>query len=244
MSTPAFSPKHGSKAEVYFNGYDLSIYLNSATTARNRDKADATTFKSTTKRYTYGPTETSMSLEGFYDGNKDRVDAVMSAAIDADEGVFTHFPYGAALGARGNSVLAGSTKYEVKSEIGSTVGISIEASAGTSGVVDKILALAQDEVVAAPGNSLSVDYGAAPNTKVGTLTVHGITDGTGTLTVTLQDSADNATFADVATVTFSGGTALNPLRQGKRAVTTGALRRYARVIWSGAGTIVVAAVGR
>lgn len=244
MTTPTFNPIHGSKAEIYYNGYDLSIYLNSATTAKNRDKADATTFKAEVKRYTFGPVETTLSLEGFYDGNKARVDEVMSAAIDGDEGVFTHFPYGAALGARGNSLLAASTKYEIKSEIGSTVGVSIEASAGPSGMVDKILALVQDEVVAATGNSFSVDYGAAPNTKVGSLTVHGLTDGSGTLTVKLQDSADNATFADVATVTFTGGTVLNPLRQGKRALTTNPLRRYARVLWSGAGTIIVAAVGR
>lgn len=243
MTTPAFSPKHGSKAEVYFNGYDLSIYLSGATTARERDKADATTFKSTVKRYTYGLAEPTMTLDGFYDGYKSRVDEIMSAALDGEEGVLTHFPYGASLGAKGKSMAAITTKYEIKSEIGSTVGVSIEGSAGPTGIIDHVLALAQDEVVSASGNSLSVDYGAAANTKVGSLTVHGITTG-GTLTVKLQDSADNATFADVATLTFTGGSVPNPLRQGKRALTTGALRRYARVLWSGAGTILVAAVGR
>lgn len=243
MTTPpVFSPKHGSKAEVYFNGYDLSIYLNSATTSKQRDKADATTFKSTTKRYSYGLTETSMQLDGFYDGNKDRVDAVMSAAIDAEEGILTHFPYGAALGARGRSMLSGTTKYEIKSEIGATVSISLEGNTGPSGTVDNILGLAQDETVSAAGQSLYVDYGAA-STKPGSLTVHGITTGSD-LVVTLQDSADSTTFADVATVTLTGGTAADPLRQGKRAVTTNPLRRYARVIWSGSGTIVIAAVGR
>lgn len=244
MTTPAFSPKHGSKAEVYFNGYDLSIYLSGATTARERDKADASTFKSEVKRYTYGLSEPTMSLEGYFDGNKGRVDEVMGAALDAEEGVLTHLPYGASLGAKGKSMYSITTKYEIKSEIGSTVGVSIEGSAGRSGIIDNILTLAQDEVVSAAGESLSVDYGAAANTKVGSLTVHGMTDGTGDLTVTLQDSADNATFADVASVIFSGGTALNPLRQGKRALTTTALRRYARVIWSGAGIILIAAVGR
>lgn len=242
MTTPAFSPKHGSKAEVYFNGYDLSIYLSGATTSRERDKADASTFKSTTKRYTYGLVDPTMSLDGYYDGNKDRVDEVMYAALDGEEGVLTHFPYGAGVGARGTSMLSVSTKYEVKSEIGSTVGVSIEGSAGRSGVLDSVLGLAQDVVVSAPGQSLSVDYGAT-NGKVGLVTVHGITTG-GTLTVKLQDSADNSTFADVATVTFTGGSVPTPLRQGKRALTTNPLRRYARVIWSGAGTILVAAVGR
>lgn len=243
MTTPAFDPKHGSKAEVYFNGYDLSIYLSGATTTRDKDKADASTFKSETKRYTYGLVDPTMSLEGYFDGNKDRVDQVMTAALDGEEGVLTHFPYGASLGARGNSMAAVTTKYEIKSEIGSTVGVSIEGSAGPSGIIDKILALVAGQVVSASGNSLSVDYGALPNTKVGSLTVHGLTTGS-TLTVKLQDSADNSTFADVATLTFTGGTVPSPLRQGKRALTTNPLRRYARVMWSGAGTVIVAAVGR
>jgi hypothetical protein len=242
VTTPAFSPKHGSKAEVYFNGYDLSIYLSGATTGRSRDKAEATTFKSKTKRYTYGLSDPTMALDGYYDGNKARVDEVMYAALDGEEGVLTHFPYGAGLGARGVSMLSMTTKYEVKSEIGSTVGISIEGSAGPSGLIDNVLGLAQDVVVSAAGQSLSVDYGVT-NGKVGLVTVHGITTG-GTLTVTLQDSADNTTFADVATVTFTGGSVPNPLRQGKRALTTNPMRRYARVIWSGAGTILIAAVGR
>lgn len=242
MTTPAFSPSHGSKAEVYYNGYDLSIYMSTASTANNRDKADASTFKTKVKKYTYGLKETTMSLEGYFDGSKDAVDELMSAAIDADEGVFTHFPTGASLGARGKSMLATTTKYEVTSEIGSTVGVSVEASPGIGGVVENIRALAYETEVTEDGNSSSIDFSAA-STKVGTLTVHAFTSGTD-LTVTLQDSADNTTFADVASVTFTGGTAEEPVRAGKRSITTNPLRRYARVLWAGAGNIVVAAVGR
>ncbi|MFE9742962.1 hypothetical protein [Streptomyces sp. NPDC006477] len=242
MATPAFSPSHGSKAEVYYNGYDISHYLKSAATNKQRDKAEASTFKSTTKRYTVGLVDPVLALEGYFDGNRERVDDLMNEAIDAEDGVFSHFPAGTALGALGNSLLSVTTKYEITSEIGATVGVSIEASAGKSGVIDKVRSAVTDQVVSAVGNSGVIDFKAA-STKVGSISVHGFTTG-GAMNVVLQDSADGTTFADVATVNFTGGTVLNPVRAGKRAVTTSNLRRYARVRWDGAGTIIIAAIGR
>lgn len=244
MSTPAIDPSHGSKTEVFYNGFAISVYSSNSTTSRQRDKADASTYRSTTKRYTVGLADTTMTIDGFYDGEPDRIDQLMTAAINSDsEGVLSHFPAGCSVGARGKSVFATSTKYEISSPIANTVGVSMEASAGISGIVDNVRSLVFEQAVTANGTSAVIDYGAV-SSKVGSLTVHGFTVGTN-LVVKLQDSADNSTFADAATVTLSGGTLLAPVHAAMRALTTNPLRRYARITWTGtSGSIILAAVGR
>lgn len=233
------TPTHGSKAEVYFNGYDFSFFLNNFGLAANRDKADASVFKTTTKRYTFGLRDDALNMNGWFDAGKESFDELMAAAINSGDNVWTYFPYGPGFGNIGFSMAATVTKYESKTEVGSTASATVEAQ---SSFTDRVKSYVSEMAVTTSGSSAAYDYGAA-STQVGALIVHGDTSG-GTMTVTLQDSADNSTFADAAVATLTGGTALDPLQASKRVLTTNPLRRYVRVQYSGSGTLLSASVGR
>jgi hypothetical protein len=234
------APSHGMTTEAYFNGYDFSIYLNKFSFGASRDKADASHFKSTVKKYTKGQRDDVMSAEGNYDGQKEAVDELMYAALNTPgDNVWTYFPYGSAAGSVGFSILGAPTKYEAKSELGATASVSMEVQGSGT---DRVRALMSGFSVGTSGFSAVYDFGAA-SVNPGALILHGSTVG-GSLVVKLQDSADNSTFADVVTVSLSGGTGLNPQESGSRTATTGNLRRYVRISYSGAGTILIAAVGR
>ena len=246
MSTPP-DPffTHGSNADAFFGGRILSYKSRSMTAAIERDKADAGTFKKKYKRYTMGPADNSITLEGWvdYDEGEEAADKLFSEYVaSATDEAFSVFASGAEVGKPGLSMHSLVTKHEITSEIGATVGFSVEASPGPNGSVDRVISLAYDQTVSSSANGATFDFGAA-STKTGKFTVHGFTTG-GTLTVKLQDSADGSTWADVATLTFTGGSSGSPNYRGQRVETPSNLRRYARATWSGAGTINLAGVGR
>lgn len=243
------APVHGSKAEIFFNGFTVSTFFKSCTYAFNRDKAETTGFTATTKSYVGGLQDAMITLEGYFDGAADAVDQLMSAWVNGGDDVMSYFPYGSAVGATnfGYSMLAQSSKYEIKTDVGTAAEVSVEASASkdSSGTgVDRGFVAVRNQTVAAPGNSISFDNAVA-TTAGAALVVHGQTTG-GSMTVTLEDSADNVSFAAVAgaSLTFTGGTVPDPNEDGKRIVVTGNVRRYTRVAWTGAGTITLAMISR
>jgi len=246
MSTPP-DPffTHGSNADAFFGGRILSYRLKSLNTSIERDKADASTFKRKFKRYTYGQLDNTISTEGYvdYDEDQESVDKLFTEySLSASGSAFSTFAGGAEVGESGYSMSSIVTKHEITSEIGATVGFSVEASAGPDGTVDRVYSLAYVQGVSSSGNSPGIDFLTA-GVRPGNFTVHAFTTG-GTLTVKLQDSADGSTWADVITFSFTGGSGSNPVYGGQRAETPSNLRRYARATWSGAGTINLASVGR
>ncbi|GAA2554949.1 hypothetical protein GCM10010423_65150 [Streptomyces levis] len=246
MSTPP-DPffTHGSNADAFFGGRILSYKSRSVTSSIERDKADAGTFKKKVKRYTVGPGDHTITLEGWvdFDEGKEAADKLFSQYMSsATDEAFSVFASGAEVGRPGLSTHSLVTKHDITSDIGATVGFSVEASPGPKGTVDRLISMAYVQEVSSAGNSQTFDFGAA-STKTGKFTVHAYTTG-GTLTVKLQDSADGSTWADVATLTFTGGSSGSPNYSGQRVETPSNLRRYVRATWSGAGTINLAGVGR
>lgn len=232
---------HGTKAEIYYNGYDISTFLNSITVSLTRDKADASHFKSQVKTYTGGLIDAALSADGWFDGTPQAIDDLMFAASQSPlPNHWLYWIYGRAFGSVGYGFFGPSTKYESKTEIGATASVSVEVS---SKALDRVLSLAADVVVSATGNGTSYDNGATALVNPGTFIVHGTTTGS-TMTVVLQDSADNSTFADIATATFTGGTVPDPAEQVYHLTgSSNPLRRYVRIRYSGAGTILTAAFG-
>lgn len=243
------APVHGSKTELFFNGFDVSTFFKSFGLALNRDKAETSAFKATTKSYVAGLSDATASLEGFFDGAADAADQLMQAWSIGGDDIISYFPYGSTPGVNnpGYSLLSQNSKYEIKTDVGTAAEISVEASASkdSSGTgLDRVFPASVNQTVAAPGNTSGFD-GTAATTAGAALVVHARTTG-GTLTVNLEDSADNVTFAAVAgaTLSFTGGTVPNPNEDGKRVVVTGNLRRYTRLAWTGAGTIVLGMISR
>jgi hypothetical protein len=228
------SSSHGSKATIFANGYELSQFLNSASPSGARDAAETSTFGNTSKTYIPGLKDTTLSIEGYYDGAVSAVDEVLSAAlITTPTGLASYCPYGDnAVGDVVYTLLSIETSYEINTDVGDVAQISCEMQAGSNGRYARgnLLHLMQAE--AAGGQSVSFDNGAQ-STNGGGLVVQ--VSAATTLSIKLQDSADNLTWADVGSpiVTASG-------RAAVRLEVTGTIRRYTRVLWTGTGTFLAA----
>lgn len=225
---------HGSKATVFANGYELSTYLSSLTAAGNRDSSEASTFGVSSKQYVPGLKDSTFTAEGFYDGSVGAVDEILSASlITTPTGVITYCPYGDNVtnDICYNMVSIQST-YEITTDVGDVAQISAEFAAGQStrgyqrGWVAHIM---QAEV--AGGNTTSQDFGSVSSTNGYGLVVH--VSAAATLSIQLQDSADNTTFAAVGSpIAVASG------RAAVRQEMVGTLRRYTRVLWTGTGTFL------
>lgn len=231
---------HGSNADVIGNGYLLSPYFSSATRSGQRDSAEATTFKNldgtqrTTKAYIPGLKDTTMNFEGVYDGAVDAVDDVLWAAMGAGTGIFTYSP-------RGHQTFLNEaytldvveTSYEINTDVGDVAQISAEFSMGDTGIIDRGYVFHPMATEGALGNTASRDNTVVTTTGAA-LTVHALSSTT--LTVFLQDSADNSTFADLTgSLLFTTG------RGSKRLAIPGTIRRYTRVRWTGTGQFLAVA---
>jgi hypothetical protein len=224
---------HGSKADLVGNGYVISDFLNSVSFGGSRDAAEDTTFKDTSKTYVPGLKDQAFSCEGIWDGDVDAADAILHAAFASDvDGLFSYFPMGQeTIGNPAYTMDAIESSYEITTDVGDVAQISAEIQSGTQGRFTRGKVARAMAVAAAGGNTTGMDWTAA-STAGGSLTVHATASST--LNVKLQDSADNATFADVAggSLTFVTG------RGSQRLVFSGTIRRYTRVLWTGTGTFL------
>lgn len=113
-----------------------------------------------------------------------------------------------------------------------TTSVSGNGFGGSWGV--NLTAGKRTETVA--GNGPSVDLGATPvSYSFGwNATLHVVGTFTGTsITVKIQDSADSATWADLASATFAAATGIGAQRISTASASTATVRRYVRVVSSG-----------
>ncbi len=225
--------KHGSKAKVYVEGYDLTGYLRQVSSAGSADVAETTTLGKTAKTYIPGPKDAVISAEGLYDGDADAVDEVLQEALGKEETIWTWYPQGDAHGEAGYGAACVETSYEIETPVDDVAAITAEAQAdGGRDRIQSYHALAEET---ASGQSSSIDNGAATNNGgVAYLHVPALT-GTGpTLDVTIQHSADNgATDPWSALVTFTQVTVAHSV---ERKEVAGTVKRYTRAVWNLGGT--------
>ncbi len=222
----AFS--HGSASRVYANGYDLSAYLNNITMGATADAAETTTFGAGAKMYIPGPEDGTVSAEGYFDGAADAVDQVLSEAMPAIA-VWTWLPAGDGLGNVSKSAVTVNTTYETESPADDATTISAEGQATGTGIERGLVAHPLQARTAA-GNGSALDNGTS-TARGGAAYLH-VTAMSGftSVTVTVQHSADNVTYANLAT--FSDMTQ----RGAQRVAINGTINRYVRVIWTVAGS--------
>jgi hypothetical protein len=224
----AFS--HGRDSKVWFGGYDLTGYLSEANSQTAGDLAEASPFGSTVKGWVGGKSDATLSAGGFYDGSADAVDEVFAAALNGVAREMTHLIAGDALGARGRSMTAVETQYEVTTPADGVAGISMEAQSAV-GPEPVFVVHPKGAETATGEDATAVDGGATPGATseswAAYLHVFAVAGtGTPTLTARIQDSADNSTFADVTGGAFAAKTAIGSERIAGAAGAT--LRRYVR----------------
>lgn len=238
---------HGSLAKVSIGGYDASPFIKDISEDCNVEASEITGLGSTSKSYIPGIEETTIKGGGYFDSNSVNNTTSWTAYLYSLKRTITqlsYMPQGDSLGypaqiasgiltsaTVGTSVSGAATcdfamqnkSINDGSTPGLCVGVVLRPSSTVSGVVTNQLGTSVDGLTAST-NGLSA-----------VLQVYSVT-GTGspTLTVTLQDSADNVTFADIASATFSAATA-----QGSKVLSTPAgstVRRYVRIKYSTTGT--------
>ena len=204
MASPTFL--FGKNTRVLFAdtvanaSYDLSQFFNDVSISFATDTPETTTFQNGGVRtYIAGLKQGTISMSGFYDGTAGAVDEIINTAISnaADEAVLV-FPNG---GDTANSVchLARGleAKYDLKSPVNSVVAIDMELEADGGVWRGK----GQTFTATATGTTTVLDNGVA--TTTGGLLIINVLSLTGTLSVSLQHSADNVTYATVANTTIS-----------------------------------------
>jgi hypothetical protein len=223
---------HGSKARVYAGAYDLSGFLSSFSASASADTAEVTTFGAVAKTYIAGVRDGTLSGEGYWDGDPNAVDAVLSAALGTVT-IVSYWPQGDSFGASGRAAeTTGPTSYEVSSPVDGAATISLELQ--SSGGLHYVRSLLPKTTVSGNGNGSALDNTAATsNGGVGYLHVFGVSSGS--LAVKIQDSADNSVWADI--ITFTAATTGG----AQRVAITGTVRRYVRALWTitGGATLAV-----
>lgn len=244
----ALAASHGANTDVLVNGIVVSQYFNDLTLTQTRDKAETSAFKSTFKSYVAGIIDSVVTFSGMFDSsNSTAEDPILYNQLTAATALDNSWFYGptgaqgsSAAGAIGYAIFGLSTKYEIKSAMNAANTITAEVQADNiGGGIERGNILSPWATQGAGGNSSSVDSGVVSTANGGVLVVHASSD-TASLVINLQDSADNSTFANVASFNISPTNATAAAYRFPAAGTapTGTIRRYTRVTWTGTGTFL------
>jgi hypothetical protein len=214
---------HGKDIVAYFDGYDLTTYLNDMNVNRARDTAETSTFGNEAKTYIAGMSDANISFAGLWDAVAGGTDARLAAMFAAANSVVTVGFNGDTLGNSADLAVAIQTSYDIAGSIGDAVAVSGEMQVSGGADSGKWLHAKGAETTA--GNYASVDNGAASsNGYSANLHVFAIS-GTPAAVIKLQGSSDDGAgdaFADIAT--FATVTAVT----AEQKVGTGAVERYLR----------------
>jgi hypothetical protein len=225
---------HGKSAGVLYGAYDLSAFFNEASMSQSVETAETTTFGSGAKSYITGLKDGTFSLSGMFDGVAAGIDEVISASVGDSANVpITIIPQQDATMVVSDVSFSGETletSYEVSSPVGDVVSANMEGQ--ITGGMDRGIILAPKTVVSATATGTSVDQTASTtNGGVGYLHVTANTRN-GAITVKVQHSSDNSTFADLITFTSVSSTTI----VSERIAVTGTVNRYVRASYTVAGS--------
>lgn len=224
---------HGKNAGVVHGAYDLSSYLNDVSVAQDVETAETTAFGASAKSYLVGLRDATASASGMFDGTADAVDNVLTSSIGSDTlSPLTMAPSGLTGGERAYIMQAKTTSYEVSSPVADVVSVSYDAQ--SDGGADDALLLVSLAAVTATGNGTSRDNSAS-TTNGGIAQLH-VTANTmnNNTTFKVQHSADNSTWADLATFAVVATTVKTSERVTVAAGTT--VNRYLRANYTCSGT--------
>ena len=222
---------HGKSAAVFLGGYDISTWLNDVDTAMARDAAESTGFQSPggAKTFVEGYRSGTITAAGIWDGSANAIDAIIDANTDDVTNPVLVFPDGGRVSGAACALSSGPiTKLERKSPIAGVNIIDFEAisSAETSPL---LRGKGQSYVAfAANGNGTVIDFGADGPTNGGgdvIVQIDGTARNAGSVSVVIQLSPDNSTWATVATLACGFGAVA-----GQAFPQSVTMRRYVRAV--------------
>jgi len=226
--------RHGKNVNVYLDEFDFSTYFNNVSASTSIDTAETSAFGTSAKTYVVGHRDGTVSLGGMFEGTASTgTDEFFDTALgNATKTQVIVAPEGHSNGTGAILLIADDTSYEVSGAIADIVQASAEFQSTDAVEHGKILS--SGSTVTATGNGTSVDNGASTaNGGAGFLSVP-VNTRNGNITVKIQHSADNSTFADLVTFTVVSSTTTTSERIEVAAGTT--VNRYLRVNYTVAGS--------
>lgn len=202
--------KHGKNAKVALGDLNATSYLNEASLTATSETAQTSVFGDGVTKYVLGLRDGTVSLSGFFEGTTGAIDDILSGFLGVDDAAnFMVLPTGDADGP-GSRAWFGKgdlTSYETSSPVSDVVSVTAEIQAD-SGVNSGVFlrAAGTDAAFDTTGagaieNSASVNN-TASTSDGGVGQVHVMNnDLNGTCDVKIQDSSDDATWADLITFT-------------------------------------------
>ena len=232
--------KHGRFAKAYSEGYDLSPFLKDVGNSGERDLADSSGLGSDDRTFVSGLRGGSMSLSGMFSARASagstalEISDVLNAALDAEgPTVFTHCPQGDANGRHCYGIEGFLGGPAVSSPSGDLVSINGEITSDTGLERGVILHAKGTESSGSNGSGIDQTAAAALLQYGASAYLHVFSVGSGTLTVKVQHSSDNSTFADL--ITFTAATTGEQAE--RKTIAEGvAINRYVRALWTITGT--------
>lgn len=228
---------HGKNTLVMIDENDLSAYFNDVGWSADIDAAETTTFSSGgAKTYIAGLGDGKISASGIFDGTAvTGSDARLAAAFaNTDNSVLLTSPQGSVLGAQCKLAAGLSTTYEVASKVSDVVETKAEFQANGGVDSGQILAAARSVATATTTNETSVDRGAS-TANGGVAQLHVTANAANDATVIkVQHSANNSTWADLAT--FASVPTTDTLAERVVVAAGTTVNRYLRATSTTAGT--------
>lgn len=214
---------HGKGTSVYANGYNMSQYLSSIEAPSTVDTAETTTLDKESKTYIAGKQDATLTAEGLYDGDIGAVDEALNDAIGVDYSEWSYYFGGDTAGNRGYGLAVSQTEYNVNSTIDDAVRITV--SGQSSVIKESLISITPLVTVSASGSTASVDNGAS-SANGGSAYLHAI-DVTGTVSIKLEQSANDSTWSDLVTFTDVSADHVS-----ERVEFTGTVERYVRATYT------------
>ena len=218
---------HGKSAQVLHGAHDLTSFLNEASASQEVETSETTVFGDSAKTYIVGLKDGTVTASGMFEGSALGVDEVLAGSIGSDTLAPVTVGYeGTALNKRVSLLLAKTTSYEISSPVGDVVSVSYDAQ--SDGGIDQGVSLAALASVSATTTGTANDN-TASSANGGVAQVH-VTANTRNANVTIKvaHSADNSTFADLATFTVVSTTVTTSERVIVASGTT--VNRYLRAV--------------
>jgi len=226
--------RHGKNVNVFIDEFDFSTYFNDVSASTTVDTAETSAFGTSAKTYVVGHRDGTVSLSGMFEGTASTgTDEFFDNALgNATKALVIVAPEGHSNGAGAIMLEADDTSYEVSSAIADIVQASAEFQSTDAVEHGKILSTGS--TVSATGNGTGVDNGASTtNGGAGFLSVP-VNTRNGNITVKIQHSADDSTFADLVTFTVVSSTSTTSEKIEVADSTT--VNRYLRVNYTVAGS--------
>lgn len=240
--------RHGKTTRLFFDQYDLSSQFRSAAAVSTVDVAETSAFGTQNKTYVTGMKGGTVSAEGMFSGGTTDEDAILSAilGVESKSNLIVCPDGGATIHRRCWMASVIETTYNVTAPVSDIVGVTADFQVDSGVDYGDIAHGDTAESTVGAVNFTSKDW--TTTTSVGGvcfLSLYTNTRDAGSIVVKLQDSADDAAFADITGATFSSVAFAALSSQRIQLATSTAVRRYVRAVStitsgaSGAYTFVV-----